>query len=71
MQKEKKYPESNDAIQRPGIEKALEGGKLEGIEGGLREDLFNHDGEDEGTCICDLPEHAQDIIWNEIENGSA
>ena len=71
MYEEKRSPEPNDSIQGRGVEEALEGGKLEGVEGGLRADLFDHDEEGEGTCICDLPEHAQDIIWDEIEQDNA
>ena len=44
------------------------GGIIEGVERGLRLDMFDHvDPEiDEVPCLCDLPEHAQDIIMQEF-----
>ena len=40
--------------------------KLEGVEGGLRMDMFDHDDPEDAPCICDLPEPMQDIIWSDI-----
>ena len=44
------------------------GGIIEGVERGLRPDMFDHDDPeiDEVPCLCDLPEHAQDIIMQEF-----
>ena len=44
------------------------GGIIEGVERGLRLDMFDHDDPevDEVPCLCDLPEHAQDIIMQEF-----
>ena len=44
------------------------GGIIEGVERGLRLDMFDHDDPevDEVPCLCDLPEHAQDIIMEEF-----
>ena len=61
------YQEEQERFQN----ESLEGGAILGAEGGLRYDLFDHDDpevEDE-QCICDLPEHSQDLLWNDIENG--
>ena len=75
MRKEERIFEPDDSIQRRGVKnerfqnESLEGGSIYGSEGGLRMDLFEHDDPDEDVpCICDLPEHAQDIIWEEIEH---
>ena len=46
---------------------SIEGGTLEGVEGGLRYDLFDHDDPEDLSCICDLPQHAQDLLWNDID----
>ena len=44
------------------------GGIIEGVERGLRLDMFDHDDPevDEVPRLCDLPEHAQDIIMEEF-----
>ena len=44
------------------------GGIIEGVERRLRLDMFDHDDPeiDEVPCLCDLPEHAQDIIMQEF-----
>ena len=44
------------------------GGIIEGVERGLRLDMFDHDDPelDEVPCLCDLPEHAQNIIMEEF-----
>ena len=40
---------------------------IQGKEGGLRLDLFEHDDPDDLQCLCDLPVHAQDIIYEESD----
>ena len=77
MREEKRIFEPDDSIQGRGSGQAneryknesLEGGAIYGAEGGLRVDIFDHDDpEEELPCICDLPEHSQDLIWEEIEH---
>ena len=78
MSEEKRYIKQDGSVQQGGqtaeeIEKEkilnnfLEGGSLQGKEGGLRVDMFEHDDPDDLQCICDLPAHAQDIIMSEAE----
>ena len=78
MPEETRYIKQSGPVQQRGqtteeIEKQkilnnfLEGGSLEGKEGGLRVDMFEHDDPDDLPCICDLPYAAQEIIWDEIE----
>ena len=78
MSEEKRYIKQSSTVQERGqtaeeIEKEkilnnfLEGGSLEGKEGGLRVDMFEHDDPDDLPCVCDLPYAAQEIIWDEIE----
>jgi hypothetical protein len=69
MREEKRVPEQDDSIQGRGSENAryknesLEGGGIYGAEGGLRMDMFEHDDPEEDLqCICDLPEHSQNLI---------
>tara|TARA_R100001480_G_scaffold147925_1_gene147038 strand:- start:30 stop:182 length:153 start_codon:yes stop_codon:yes gene_type:complete len=50
------------------LDTVLEGGAVQGKEGGLRMDMFSHDDPDDLQCICDLPAHAQDIIISESES---
>ena len=78
MSEETRYIKQSGPVQQRGqtaeeIEKEkilnnfLKGGSLEGKEGGLRVDMFEHDDPDDLPCICDLPYAAQEIIWDEIE----
>ena len=81
MQEETRYIEQNGAVQQGRQEPVdteedkimlgtvIEGGALGGKEGGLRVDMFEHDDPDydEAPCICDLPDHAQDILYDELE----
>ena len=79
MQEETRYVEQNGAIQQGGQEvedseedrillnTVLDGGAVQGKEGGLRMDMFSHDDPDDLQCICDLPAHAQDIIVSESD----
>ena len=76
MRKEERVPEPDDSIQGRGREQenerykneSLEGGSIYGAEGGLRVDMFDHDDSDEDlTCICDLPDHSQNLIIEDID----
>tara|TARA_R100000656_G_scaffold124140_1_gene101664 strand:+ start:854 stop:1084 length:231 start_codon:yes stop_codon:yes gene_type:complete len=70
MPEEERLLESSDSLQesREQALRTLNGGVVEGAERGLRIDLFEHDDpEEELPCLCDLPEHAQDLIIEDIE----
>ena len=79
MQEETRYIEQNGSVQQGGqevedteedkilLDTVLEGGAVQGKEGGLRMDMFSHDDPDDLQCICDLPAHAQDIIISESD----
>jgi hypothetical protein len=79
MQEEKRYVEQDDSVQQGGQEvedteedrillnTVLDGGAVQGKEGGLRMDMFSHDDPDDLPCLCDLPAHAQDIIISESD----
>ena len=80
MQEETRYIEQNGAVQQGGQEvedseedkmllnTVLDGGAVQGKEGGLRMDMFSHDDPDDLPCLCDLPTHAQDIIISESDS---
>ena len=79
MQEETRYIEQNGSVQQGGQEvedseedrillnTVLDGGVVQGKEGGLRMDMFSHDDPDDLPCLCDLPVHAQDIIISESD----
>ena len=73
MREEKRVPESDDSIQGRGSEnrryknESLEGGAIYGAEGGLRMDVFDHDDPEDLQCICDLPEHSQNLIIEDLD----
>ena len=71
MSEKERVSEQEDSIQESLNQKirVSEGGPIPGAEGGLRLDMFEHDDPefDEAPCICDLPDHAQDIIWQDID----
>ena len=79
MQEETRYIEQNGAVQQGRqepvdseedivlLKTVLEGGVVQGKEGGLRMDMFEHDDPDDLPCLCDLPVHAQDIIISESD----
>ena len=75
MPESKRLSEQEDSFQESLNQKirVSEGGPIQGTEGGLRLDMFDHDDPefDEAPCICDLPDHAQDIIWQDIEQEDA
>ena len=70
MSKTQRVSEQKDSVQEPDNPKVRvsKGGLIEGLERGLRLDMFDHDDPevDELPCICDLPEPAQDIIMEEF-----
>jgi len=69
MPKASRYIEQTNSLQES-TEQALrvkDGGSIEGVEGGLRLDVFDHDDPEDVQCICDLPENAQDYIIQDIE----
>ena len=80
MQEEKRYIEQDGSVQQGGQEvedteedrillnTVLDGGAVQGKEGGLRMDMFSHDDPDDLPCLCDLPTHAQDIIISESDS---
>jgi hypothetical protein len=79
MQEEKRYIEQDGSVQQGGQEvedteedrillnTVLDGGAVQGKEGGLRMDMFSHDDPNDLQCLCDLPAHAQDIIVSESD----
>ena len=73
MREEKRVPESDDSIQGRGSKnrryknESLEGGAIYGTEGGLRMDIFDHDDPEDLQCICDLPEHSQNLIIEDLD----
>ena len=69
MPKASRYIEQTNSLQES-TEQALrvkDGGAIDGVEGGLRLDVFDHDDPEDLQCICDLPENAQDYIIQDIE----
>ena len=83
MPEEKRYIKQDGPVQQRGqseevedslseeeqlaLDTIIEGGSVQGKEGGLRVDMFEHDDPEDLPCICDLPVHAQDIIMGEVE----
>ena len=69
MRKKERYIEQDDSLQeqRDQALRVKDGGAIEGVEGGLRLDVFDHDDPEDLQCICDLPENAQDYIIQDIE----
>ena len=70
-----RYIEQDDSLQES-IDQKLRvrnGGRIEGSEGGLLIDVFDHDENSEydfseSDCtVCELPEHAQNNIISDIE----
>ena len=69
MQEKKRYIEQDDSLQEQRDEalRVKDGGSIQGVEGGLRLDVFEHDDPDDLSCICDLPEHSQNLIIEDME----
>ena len=75
MQKASRYIEQDDSVQEFNDSelRVRNGGAIQGSEGGLRLDVFDHDANSEvdfseDTCsLCELPEHAQNLIIQDIE----
>ena len=53
---------------------AADGGRIVTVEGGLRADIFDHDENSEydfsehDCMICELPEHSQNLIVEDMES---
>ena len=79
MRETQRIFEQEDSVSESEHEKVRvgNGGRISGSEGSLRVDLFNHDANSEydfseHECpICELPEHAQDEIINDMEQKDA
>ena len=75
MSEAQRIPEQEDSFQESYNEKVrvVNGGRISGVEGSLRADLFDHDVNSEydfseyDCPVCELPEHAQDEIIHDIE----
>jgi len=75
MQEKKRLLEQDDPLQKSNDEKVrvTNGGRIVGTEGGLRTDIFDHDENseydfsDDECPVCELPEHAQNLILDDIE----
>ena len=69
MPKASRYIEQDNSLQEQREEalRVKDGGSIQGVEGGLRLDVFDHDDPEDLQCICDLPENAQDYIIQDIE----
>ena len=59
--------ESLSEEEQLALDTIIEGGSVQGKEGGLRVDMFEHDDPDDLPCLCDLPYAAQELIYDEIE----
>ena len=73
MQKASRYIEQDDSVQERYESGVRNGGAISGSEGGLRLDIFDHDENSEidfaedDCSLCELPEHAQNLIIEDIE----
>lgn len=78
MQEKKRLFEQNDSLQKSNDEEVRvvnghNGSRIVGVEGGLRIDAFDHDENslvdfsDDECPVCELPEHAQNLILDDIE----
>jgi len=78
MQEKKRLLEQDDPLQKSSDEKVRvdnghNGSRIVGVEGGLRTDIFDHDEtseydfSDDECPVCELPEHAQNLILDDIE----
>tara|TARA_Y100000114_G_C11755250_1_gene326537 strand:+ start:2443 stop:2679 length:237 start_codon:yes stop_codon:yes gene_type:complete len=73
MQEKTRYIEQDNSVQERYESEVRNGGAISGSEGGLRLDIFDHDVNSEvdfteDTCsLCELPEHAQNLIIEDIE----
>ena len=80
MHKKERYVEQSNPLQES-IDEEIRikeqiagGGRIEGVEGGLRADIFDHDENSEydfseHDCpICELPDHAINLIIEDIDS---
>jgi len=76
MQEKKRYIEQNTPLSESNKQalRVKNGGRIQGVEGGLRLDTFDHDVNseydftDNDCTICELPEHSQNLIIEDIES---
>tara|TARA_R100000152_G_C6730727_1_gene155434 strand:+ start:679 stop:918 length:240 start_codon:yes stop_codon:yes gene_type:complete len=79
MSQAQRIIEQINAIQesRDQALREVSGAGLKGVEGGLRVDVFDHDANSEydftedDCTLCELPEHAQNLIIEDIESENA
>ena len=79
MSEKERVSEQEDSLQESLNQKirVSQGGRISGVEGGLRADLFDHDVNSEydfseyDCPVCELPDHAQDEIIHDIEQEDA
>jgi hypothetical protein len=75
MQEQEKNVEQSSSVSESNKQalRVKDGGSIQGVEGGLRLDAFDHDMNSEYDfseyeCpVCELPEHAQNHIIEDIE----
>ena len=75
MQEKEKYIKPSDSLSESSEQaiRVKNGGSIRGVEGGLRIAAFDHDENSqydfsEDDCpVCELPEHAQNHIIEDIE----
>ena len=75
MQETQRISKRDNSLQESYNEevRVLNGGRIRGFEGGLRDDMFDHDVNSEydfseDDCpVCELPEHAQNEVIHDIE----
>jgi hypothetical protein len=75
MSKAPRYIEQDDSLQES-IDQEIRvknGGRIKGVEGGLRMDVFDHDENSEydftedDCSVCELPKHSQNLIIEDME----
>ena len=70
MSKTQRILKQKDSIQESRdkeVRIVREFSKIDGVEGGLHLNMFEHDKPEDEDCICDLPEHAQYHIWKDLD----
>ena len=45
----------------------MNGGRIVSVEGGLRMDVFEYDFTEDDCSVCELPEHSQNLIIEDME----
>ena len=70
MSKTKRILKQEDSIQESrdkAVRVVQNFSKIDGVEGGLHLNMFEHDKPEDEDCICDLPQHAQNYIWKDLD----